>query len=204
MQCSRHYKLEYIDNLINCSIENFEFFTTWTISSHFKPNVWTIPAWGLSSKSTWSWWISCIASAGLLFLYTCFIRFYTFWLKWMRGFFRGVFLRNRIYEYRANFLLLNTLRAKSSLLALIRATKTIFLVVLRKQVWTVGNCIWSLYDIKETLTRVYMLRFSVLNGLYSVPAPSVFTPPPQLQIICCYIARYYVKKVARVPGGVKI
>ena len=24
---------------------------------------------------------------------------------------------------------------------------------------------------------------------------------PQLQIICCYIARYYVRKIARAPGG---
>ena len=34
------------------------------------------------------------------------------------------------------------------------------------------------------------------------PPPRFFTP--QLQIICCYLARYYVKKIARAPGGLKI
>ena len=37
--------------------------------------------------------------------------------------------------------------------------------------------------------------------IYSVLAPSVFTP--HLQFIYCYIARYYVKKIARATGGVK-
>ena len=32
--------------------------------------------------------------------------------------------------------------------------------------------------------------------------PPVFFYDPQLQILCCYIARYYVKK-ARAPGGHK-
>ena len=34
------------------------------------------------------------------------------------------------------------------------------------------------------------------------PPPSAFYDP-QLQIICCYIARYWCKKIARAPGGHK-
>ena len=38
--------------------------------------------------------------------------------------------------------------------------------------------------------------------IYSVSAPRFFYDP-QLQILCCYIALYYVKKIARAPGVIK-
>ena len=40
------------------------------------------------------------------------------------------------------------------------------------------------------------------KGIYSVSPPSVFYDP-QLQIICCYIARYYVRKWHVHLGGIK-
>ena len=43
---------------------------------------------------------------------------------------------------------------------------------------------------------------SMIGSILFPPPPSVFYDL-QLKIICCYIARFYVKKIARGPGGHK-
>ena len=60
----------------------------------------------------------------------------------------------------------------------------------------------KLIALKTFFLKILQNSATKVGSMLFCPHPPCFYAP-QLEIICCYIARYYVKKIASAPGGVK-
>ena len=56
-----------------------------------------------------------------------------------------------------------------------------------------GGGYYTVIKPSQGLSAYWLLSYCYYGSVLS-PPPSVFFMTPQLQIICCYIARYYVRK----------